>query len=670
MQPTELNRLVSDVYSWKQLRESFPDAYRSLVEVAGSTPREQEIPVPAEAQDAIASISIDVEGLSPTMVLAESSARQAQLLAFVEDRMAPALREPASFCKAIWDLADTAGGDRLLAYRFALLALCLVHGQDLLSIVAGLAQDQDCMWEISPAFWVLLPRLDPDPNVVATCLPAIHDAVGSDLTAGVFRNSVEEYARLHPQRAEDAIAALIEQRTETAAVVASCLIVGASRAKPRHMVGLALPLTESKHTEIASSAIVALSNMDYGCIELDGQLERFIERLHSLEDRMELVPATSLAYCNLGRRNHIPHGKLIELSKHEMPIARHHVSGLIAGQDWPADERWPVISLMNLAKRTELSQQGTLENLDFAVARLVVARSPAAYRFLTLWVLEHPDALRNQPIHESFGSTFFRLLELRSPLEYLVTAWMNTEFHPLHMAAAQMIREASLRVGVRQGSPLKLSSQLLRRLSSTSRIFILRKVLGWVYGIDNTCLFVLAFSILQDVTANELLESHVAALFGSALGYDYPRLCEEFLTGPPSSGSPAEQRVAERALRSIRNYRQARESLPHLKELAPPADRIARFDREIAKAFARSYKREREERPGLLQLASTSTLKYRCPYALMGPQGKLLRGEMQEHSVTAEMPRGDSIAPIGHTVMRLKFRSETKDEVRDELSGQ
>lgn len=220
---------------------------------------------------------------------------------------------------------------------------------------------------------------------------------------------------------------------------------------------------------------------------------------------------------------------------------------------------------------------------------------------------------------------------------------------------------------VRGDLPPVLSAQVLARTSSINRVFVLRKALGWTYGIDNTSLFGLAFSVLQGVDSDPVLEGQVAIAFGDALGYDYPDSCEEFLKGSAESETGITQRVATAALSRIEEYRQERIGRPYLKELAPPSDRLARYGREVAKAMARGYKQAREEKPGLLQLASRQILKFKCPYVFRGPDGELRRGELHKYSEIMELPRGDSIAPIGHAVMLAKFRAETKAEVRSGL---
>jgi len=668
MDRSELDLLLADVRQWRAFRSSHPDAYRLILETSTRDRYAAAAEIPIDVARAAGSHGIELDGSASVEALSERSVAQAWLLSYVEGHLAPASDEPALFCDAIWRLAETDVLPRLEAYRFSLAALDVICGRSLLAILPKLDANHPCVWEVLPVFWDLLPGLDADVESLIQHLPRIHDIVGEDLLAGVFHGSVREFGESHPDIAERACVGLLDEGTQSAAAMASCLLVGAAKARPRHMYDLALELSKSNRVETASAAVVALSNMDYSDLELAGHVGQVIEKYGALERNEHLVGAVSLAYCNLARQGHDLGDKLVQLSQHTAPIARHHVSSLLLS--WPQkpdDEQWTTICLMNLARTTDSSHARTLKNLDGTLAGLVKSDTSVANRFLTRWALEHSEGLEQHPIHETFRSTFLQLLGLREPLEFLVTAWLNTDLQPLHRAAAQMLREASLLHSVRGDAPLVLSAQVLARTSTINRVFILRKVLGWTYDIDNASLFGLSFSVLQGIDSDPVLEGQVAAAFGNALGYDYPDSCEEFLKGPAESEASITQRVATAALSKIEEYRKEREGRPYLKELAPPSDRLAQYDREIAKAVARSYKQAREKKPGLLQLASRQMLKFKCPYVFRGPDGKLRRGELHEHSETMELPRGDSIAPIGHALMLHKFRAETKAEVRSGL---
>jgi len=669
MERSERDRLLADVVRWKTFRAWHPDEYRVILETASRGLDSAGTELPTDVARIATSHGIEQTNAASVVALSKRSATQAWLLAYVENYLAPAAEDPRQFCSAILELAKTAEVlPRLEAYRFSLAALDAIYGRSLLAILPMLHAGNSCAWEVLPVFWDLLPGLDADAETLIQHLPRIHDIVGEDLTAGAFHGSVREFGESHPETAELACVGLLDEGTQSAAAMASCLMVGAAKARPRHMYDLALELTGSNCATTASAAVVALSNMDYSDLELAGHVGQVIEKYGALECNEHLVGAVSLAYCNLARQGHELGDKLVQLSQHTDPVARHHLSSLLLS--WPqkpADEQWTTICLMHLARTTDSSHARTLKNLDVTLAGLVKSDTSVANRFLTRWALDHSVGLEQHPIHEAFRSTFLQLLGLREPLEFLVTAWLNTDLLPLHRAAAQMLREASLVFSVRGDPPPVLSAQVLTRTSSINRAFILRKVLGWTYDIDNISLFSLAVSVLQGVNSNPVLEGLVAAAFGDALGYDYPSSCEEFLKGLGGSESSIIQRVATAALIKMEAYRKARAGRPYLKELVPPSDRLAQYDREVTKAMARGYKQAREEKPGLLQLASRQMLKFKCPYVFRGPDGELRRGELHAYSETMELPRGDSIAPIGHAVMLAKFRAETKAEVQSWL---
>jgi hypothetical protein len=668
MDHSELDLLLANVSQWRAFRSSCPDAYRLILEASN---RDFDVPaeeIPPDVVQAAGSHGIELEDSASVEALSERSAAHAWLLSYVEGHLAPASDEPALFCDAIWRLTETDVLPRLEAYRFCLAALDVIYGKSLLAILPKLHGDHSCVWEVLPVFWELLPGLDADAELLIQHLPRIHDIVGEDLTADVFQSSIREFSEFHPEIAELACLGLLKKGDQSAVTIATYLMVGAAKARPGHMCKLALHLSAAESGQTASAAIVALSNLDYSAPELDGRLAQVIERLEILERNESLVGAVSLAYCNLARQGHDLGDKLVQLSQHTNPISRHHVSSLLLGRPQKEDDEcWPTICLMNLARTTDFSHTRTLKRLDGTLAKLTKLDTPAVNRFLTQWVLDHSEGLAQHPIHATFQVTFLKLLEQRDMLEFLATAWLNTDLRPLHRAATQMLREASLIHSIHGDSPLVFSAQVLSRTSGINRVFILRKVLGWTYDIDNTSLFSLAFSVLHGVGSDPVLEGHVAAAFGNVLGYDYPDSCEQFLKDAAESEPGITQRVATAALRKIEEYRQERMGRPYLKELAPPSDRLARYDREIAKAMARSYKQAREKKPGLLQLASRQMLKFKCPYVFRDPDGKLRRGELHKYSETMEIPRGDSIAPIGHAVMLAKFRAETKAEVRSEL---
>jgi len=669
MKRSERDWLFADVVRWKTLRASHPDEYRIILETASRGPDSAGKELPTDIARIATSRGIEQTNTASAVALSKRSATQAWLLSYVENYLVPVAQDPRQFCNTIFKLAETADvRSRLETYRFSLAALDSIYERSLLAILPKLHADHSCVWKILPVLWDLLPGLDADAEALIQHLPRIHDIVGEDLSAGVFYGSVREFGASHPETAELACVGLLDEGTQSAAAMASCLLVGASKAQPRHMYDLALELSKSNRPTSASAAIVALSNLDYSAPEIDGHFAQVIERLEILERNESLVGAVSLAYCNLARQGHALANKLIELSQHEIPIVRHHISRLLLERPREANnEHWVAICLMNLARTTDHSHTRTLKNLDGTLAELTKLDAPAVNRFLTQWALDRSEGLAQHPIHATFQVTFLKLLEQRDTLEFLATAWLNTDLLPLHLAAAQMLREASLVLSVRGDLPPVLSAQVLTRTSSINRVFILRKVLGWTYDIDNTSLFSLALSVLQGVDSDPVLEGQVAAAFGDALGYDYPSSCEEFLKGLGESEGSITQRVATAALSKMEAYRKARAGRPYLKELAPPSDRLARYGREVAKVMARGYKQAREEKPGLLQLVQRSTLKFKCPYVFRGPAGELRRGELHAYSETMELPRGDSIAPIGHAVMLAKFRVETKAEVQSDL---
>lgn len=290
--------------------------------------------------------------------------------------------------------------------------------------------------------------------------------------------------------------------------------------------------------------------------------------------------------------------------------------------------------------------KGVLGALDHALARLLApdhARRDEALQFLTAWVRSQPSGgAHDRRFVELFHGCATRIVNDALLLRRVLTRWFLDDARTLAAAAAGLLGE--IRRPDRASVPVSFDASILNTVPDVDLPFLARRLLGYV--IDPDQLLSLALSLLELKDAARRTHRLVSDLLSDEIGYDYPGTTIARLRKDAST-QPDARALMNGIAQELETYMQSLEALPRLKELAPPTSLCREFIKARSKQIYKAQ-REAEEKSIFRQITQQTYLKAGNA-SFQYFQGNYTEPiHMKSHSVTMELPRRETLDPVGN----------------------
>lgn len=322
----------------------------------------------------------------------------------------------------------------------------------------------------------------------------------------------------------------------------------------------------------------------------------------------------------------------------------HNLGALVDAPDLPR--------FLNVLLIIEPGFTSAIDSMDSVLAHLIRSdkHSELALRWLTDWLrMNREHVMEGASLVKSFDQVLNMLVGRPQLLSSLVTDWFLSE-EPAHAVSCG---EVISFVSIREVKGVTLSRERLDNLDIDGLIFLVRRILGYVYNED--ILLSLIFSLLDTTNPSSRTHSLVESLLVNEIGNDYPSVTLEAITLRTGLASADEKSMLDRAHEKIMAYEAAIDSLPMLHELRPPLQ----LRRAIALKKSVDMRKSMDaanEKSIWRQLATQVPLKGGVGWFSVenGHVGEVQPLRSMSHSIL--IPRRAVSDPIGYEIQRLGFR--------------
>lgn len=428
--------------------------------------------------------------------------------------------------------------------------------------------------------------------------------------------------------------------------------------------GYELALTAARSSErlLASSAVNVLGLIDYA----QSGRERALERTITVLSEIVANPTNPLLHNALTTASRLlPLSEPVFSGLIEQAARTHDAEALYALAGFVFVERtdywdrpwfWPLF--MHLA-HAQAAHRGTLENVDHVLYSWLTnsARVSKVIELLNAWIgNQSTQALQNPGLVTVLDSTVYRLAEVPTALSALITGWLLHPDDRYPMVAHSVV--SKLRIA--GGTAFALDGPMLDRLSVQELVFLVRRILGYLFGHD--IVLPLMFSLLTTREAKERTFGLFAGVVRDRLGYDYPEETLAYLKEKEQAATdPLIKKLCSTLVSEIEARHAAERAVPLLKEFYPSPEKVRRFSKERHRQMAEALETANEQSI-LRQLMTEIPLKAgRRTFSKFGDRYSDV-SSLKGISHSVPIPRTEIADPMGSARERYLFRRAKKGD--------
>lgn len=538
-------------------------------------------------------------------------------------------------------------------------ALAHIHNTSAIDIVALFRSEQldqvgsFVFFTLQHVFCSTLPLIDAElPSVVATVRVLVAKA-GADGAAFLPNMAFREWCKKSSARAAAGLELI--KRDPGLYTDVSAFILEAGAAHDRELyVREAMNIAEDEREEISYAALTAIGRIDLSQHnELQTEVFELIEKKigeRGSDGRVACALTTSLAH--LERAPDQLRSRLVRLVESACRRAGDHTryalaQGLLYQRKALGDEAVDLIlSTLTLTSNTE---GGTINAIDTALSQWDFTGDGArVFEFLKNLLSKTEDAIEIEDLN-SFLSSIQR--GAPPPVAWYVASLLLTGEHRLCLAANTMAEN----VESIDAFDLDLSSF---ELDDAWRLFLCRKALGYLTLKPRAIAGILIAS-LRDA-GSDARRTIVDLMFNPLL-QNFPGLSEPLECIGSNSADTAQPFVQE-AIDRLSAYLRDLKSVGSIPEFRPTENERHLIHQRQAD-FSRDVRRLAEEKSVLMSLVHRSVLLYGTSsichvHTSDDAEPRRVEIPLTSHIHTIELPRLDTIDPVGFSYRTFGFRCE------------
>lgn len=499
-----------------------------------------------------------------------------------------------------------------------------------------------------------LPYLNAPVDVVIRCVVQLCREAGQDLMAGSILSGYIDFCVKDVERPREALK-LIEADFNTLGDMLAATVAAGSQFDNSYYIAELLRLTNHPNIEARRHAVFSLASIQWQKgSNVPGSAIVALGRIVEEEsDDHLLATAMKSAFALLKQdKTHEEQliGQIRETLKKGGKNSLHAASELIMlnTQELPATLLQLLIEHL---KRVDSDSTGTLDNIDYGIARLLdLENAELGLDFLEHLLLAHGESVSVNV----FDSSATKICQNSKLLNKIATRWFVRGDRALCDAVYE-ITSAHFRNNPR----IEIEASELRACDYVHIIFIARKAIGYFFMQPVTAAS-MVISLMRYVSDDETLDALGSLLFDPLL-MNYPGSTRDYVKEQANQESGKVKQAIDCALVSIEHYLEVLRSVPVLPALHVSQSQRESYRRHTSEAMAKSMKAA-EKKSFFSNFFATSTLLYgnkSINYIYTGTgEPHRMETPLSSHSVSMEFPRMDDVDPYGLNYMLRVFQLE------------
>lgn len=679
---------------WQQIQQSHPDVHLALQQVASAIYTQAEKSIPSQACEADLNAALELGFLSSEsnqMAFSDSEVEYDYLVRHAAVLALEVWDDFKEFTKVISEIDKVS--IRIRSHSEIetgiLLVLFYEHGKDIVRRIVELISQENLrenrdrsLWSLRSAFCKVLPKLSIKPVVLADALETILQTPNEGIS---IYSAIENLASRSQENA-DALYKEFIARTESSVIelALTALLALAKFSLPQAHHN-AVILTESGTSVKQRIGIAALSRFKYENNAASDLLNITLEKLESfrVNPDPEIDRILTQAYGDLLDQSNKAVDAFVELASRQDPAIHWEVARVLFLKAEKAySQQWYRQVLFCLIQ-TPLLSLDTLRQLDYCITHYAKNNPETALEMIeTLALTWKYDSSNNEDtvpniLNDSFVELYTNHYDI---LSEKYTRWWSSKVQEFHLLAwhtqqyfdsllsGEKFANTDKEIGEtdrkrnNRTSKLILSKQVLEILDDQTVIYVLYRISGYVVQAES--LSALLLSVLLREPYSPDIAGLIASLLSDYVLYNYPQDGGEYLKQRMEAEcvTEAEREVIQTALHRSNAYFDARQNLPRLKELQPPANRVTLLQLAQWK-YQNQIMEQARQRSVFYNLVSHIPLKYGRAFSVMREDKSLTEpSKLATFHYEQEIPQRELIDSLGQTCLRLQWRGVGMDD--------
>lgn len=539
------------------------------------------------------------------------------------------------------------------------LELAALHNEGSVNVVAAF-ENLKSISSNGPDFFLTrhvfektLPHLNAPVSAVMRCVLKLLRDAGEDMAAGTILDGFIGFCAKDPSRPLDAMKEIEAKPDELVDMLPATIAAGSQIDNPYYLTE-AIRLGQHTNIQLRRRAVFSISKVRWPKGEsVPDSTITALEHSAAKEHDDEILASVVKSALALLQQDEATESRVTALIGNALAKGAEqtlHAASTLFGfhtYDLPS----PLLDLLlDHLKRVKPENRGTLDNIDYGIARLMKREPEKGLRFLEDLLTAHAGTLTVK----AFDSAGSKIRQNNALLGKVLTRWF--------LRGERVLWESVHEIGgTHHGEDflIEIDAVELKPADLNHILFVARKAIGYFFMKPITAASVV-ISLMRLAPGDEALNELGQLLFDPLL-LNYPGSVREYAQAQARHESGEVKETMEKALVSIDEYLEVLRGVPSLPALHPGQAQRESYRRYMSDSTAKSLKAA-ERKSVFFGLVAKSTLLYgrtsiNYVYAESG-QPRRMETPLTSHSVELEFPRMDNFDAYGLNFMLRLFRAE------------
>lgn len=501
-----------------------------------------------------------------------------------------------------------------------------------------------------------IPNLTLNINSLIVLFETLHDSMQNDLASSKQYSLVEILAEFQPKLTVNIFKKLLDVNKPFVVNYLARILITQSKVSTNSTYNKITPYLKNKSTNVKQATIIALGNLDYSLPKFKKRIADTIRllKLESLQNNTDIDLAIISAYNNLIKYSDNVKEEFLQYSLYEIPSIKYQISFSLSLQRNCSSEKWYLDCLSNL-KKVDIAHKGIIRNLDVILSELFAfGNTTYAIDYIIDWIIINKYVKNDvDDITKLFPTLFQLIFQKEKLLGNMITRLLLFENLHAHLAISDITQKLKLQ----NITKVSLDVETLNTISHDEIIYVVRKILGFIFDREIISNLVLSICYIDDYT--ETTKELIFEVFLDYIGRDYLHSTIKFLEELNDSNERVKEIVS--SLLPILNKRQhVINDLNVLNEFEPSILRKRSLAKERQKIIYSSLK-DVEKHSIFMQLSTNIPLKYGTGWFSFYNGGFAPPSYMTQISHSVEVPLSSMTQTISDSLQRGMFRLASRD---------
>ena len=508
-------------------------------------------------------------------------------------------------------------------------------------------------FSVRRVFEEVLPNINAQVKDVAECVKHLTLEAGQDMAAYMLLSPFKEFCKKDTDRTKVLFNIALTNIDEDFDHLSIAIEAGANNDEV-HYVNQAIELLTHENELIIQRAILALGRINYQDKMLLKPVTIAIKK-SSVSSPTDVILATSMRalFAVVSQSDDLESLFLDFLNTHsdDLDDLYIHAASEILFYDEKKVSGNVETKLLNICSYTKPENQGTINNIDYALERILKRNS---FDDCVVF-LERFFELSKYKLSIKHFDSFVRELHnhRNTHLSSLITRWLLSKKVKLGKYASDLLRDSD------KGISIGFDGSYVTKESKGVHLFLARKACGWFFNRPKTAISLIE-SLILDAPDDELKD--IQQLIFHPLCVSYPGSIRDHLETMNESKEEREKQIASDVLSEYEEYQASVKAALKINELSPSEQDRHTYWRHHNKLMSQSMKKARSKSfLTSLFAGNESVLLYgnkSIHYIHHGEQKTRQEVPLSEISTSFELASMHNLDPHGLENMIWQFKAE------------